>query len=201
LFTWTESIAISNIIRLEEGSVFPLWEGDFLVGTFKKALFHFRVVNDRVVFMERLPISGTTGRIRDLLQDQRGRIVLYLDDHSVIFLSPRDVDAGGAEQPRTNREMLGETILSKCAACHQIAKGGGNAIGPNLFGVVGRRIAGVDDYDYSTALSSLTGSWTRERLDAYLADPQQFAPGTSMAFSLQSPIEREAVLNYLEQRQ
>ncbi len=108
---------------------------------------------------------------------------------------------GGAEHAKTKREMLGETILSKCAACHRFDEKAGNAIGPNLFGVVGRHIAGIDDYDYSAALSSLTGRWTRERLDAYLADPQQFAPGTSMEFTLPNPTEREAVLNYLEQRQ
>ena len=35
----------------------------------------------------------------------------------------------------------GKTIFGRCAVCHTTNKGGGNGLGPNLFGVVGRKAA------------------------------------------------------------
>ena len=40
----------------------------------------------------------------------------------------------------------GEKVFKKCAACHSIAKGGGNKIGPALWGVLGRQAGSVSDY-------------------------------------------------------
>ena len=40
----------------------------------------------------------------------------------------------------------GAKVFKKCAACHSIAQGGGNKIGPALWGVLGRKAGGVVDY-------------------------------------------------------
>ena len=48
----------------------------------------------------------------------------------------------------------GEVIFKKCAACHSIAKGGSNKIGPALYNVVGRKVGSVANYKYSKALAS-----------------------------------------------
>ena len=45
----------------------------------------------------------------------------------------------------------GEKVFKKCAACHSIAKGGKNKIGPALYNVVGRQVGGVNDYKYYKA--------------------------------------------------
>ena len=34
----------------------------------------------------------------------------------------------------------GETVFKKCSACHMIASDGKNMIGPNLWGVIGRKL-------------------------------------------------------------
>ena len=39
----------------------------------------------------------------------------------------------------------GAVIFKKCAACHSIAKGGGNKIGPALWGTLGRKAGTVPD--------------------------------------------------------
>ena len=36
--------------------------------------------------------------------------------------------------------LMEKKIFKKCAACHSIAKGGGNKIGPALWGVLGRQV-------------------------------------------------------------
>ena len=46
--------------------------------------------------------------------------------------------------------------------------------------LIGRRIEEVDGWNSSDALRSLDGVWTRDSLARFLADPQGFAPGTTM---------------------
>jgi cytochrome c len=35
--------------------------------------------------------------------------------------------------------VKGKNVYKRCAVCHTDDKGGGDALGPNLFGVVGRK--------------------------------------------------------------
>lgn len=91
----------------------------------------------------------------------------------------------------------GKQIARKCLACHSFEPGGPNKVGPNLAGVVGADIASKD-YAYSDALKSKEGTWTYQNLDAFLAAPKGWAPGTKMAFpGLKKPEERAAVIAYL----
>ncbi len=77
--------------------------------------------------------------------------------------------------------------------------GTAHGIGPDLWGVVGRRIATGRDYRYSEALKAIPGTWSEERLDAFLADPQSFAPGTSMqSEGLSDPTSRAKLIEYLK---
>ena len=48
----------------------------------------------------------------------------------------------------------GEKVFKKCSACHMIASGGKNMIGPNLWGVIGAKTARISDYKYSKALAA-----------------------------------------------
>ena len=65
----------------------------------------------------------------------------------------------------------GEKVFKKCAACHSIAKGGKNNIGPALYNVVGREVGAVNDYKYSKALTAYGKAWTFEELNGYLLKP------------------------------
>ena len=77
----------------------------------------------------------------------------------------------------------GQLAGELCSACHGFDKGGAAQVGPNLYGVGGRAVAVVADYEYSTALKQAGGRWTPARLDAWLTKPQGFAPGTKMGFA------------------
>lgn len=76
----------------------------------------------------------------------------------------------------------GATIFSKCKACHKADKGGPNAVGPNLFGVVGRPLASHEGFNYSEAMKSAGGNWTPEHLAAFIHSPKTAVPGTKMLF-------------------
>ena len=94
----------------------------------------------------------------------------------------------------------GEKVFKKCAACHSIAKGGKNAIGPALYNVVSRKIGSVNDYKYSKALSEYGKEWTFEELNGYLIKPAKWIKGTKMAFAgLRKEKDRASVILYLNQ--
>tara|TARA_B100001093_G_scaffold513798_1_gene586451 strand:- start:753 stop:1292 length:540 start_codon:yes stop_codon:yes gene_type:complete len=96
--------------------------------------------------------------------------------------------------------VIGEKVFKKCAACHSIAKGGKNNIGPALYNVIGRKVGAVEDYKYSKALASYDKEWTLEELNGYLIKPAKWIKGTKMAFAgLRKEKDRASVIKYLNQ--
>ena len=93
----------------------------------------------------------------------------------------------------------GEAVFAKCTACHTIAQGGADGIGPNLWGVLGKPIGKhAAGFAYSSALSGHGGDWTYENMDAWLTSPKAFANGTKMSFAgLSKPEDRANVMEYL----
>ncbi|HEX3665511.1 MAG TPA: c-type cytochrome [Rhizomicrobium sp.] len=74
----------------------------------------------------------------------------------------------------------GSALYSRCYICHSNTKGASNRMGPNLFGVIGRKAGTYPGFDYSPAMKKAGFVWTVAKLDAYLADPQKIVPGNNM---------------------
>lgn len=92
----------------------------------------------------------------------------------------------------------GKKLMKRCAACHGIAEGGPNKVGPNLWGVVGADIASHEGFSYSKALTAVEGEWSYEALDAFLTKPKEFSPGTKMTFAgLKKPGDRANIIGFL----
>ena len=92
----------------------------------------------------------------------------------------------------------GEKVFKKCTACHVVAKGGKNKIGPVLYGVLGRQSAAISDYKYSKALVAHGKKWSYGEMNAYLLKPQAHIKGTKMAFAgLKSEKDRASVILYM----
>lgn len=95
----------------------------------------------------------------------------------------------------------GAEVFKKCTACHTIAQGGANGIGPNLWATVGEGIAeGKGGYAFSDALKTAGGGnkWDFAQLNTWLTSPRGYANGTKMTFAgLTDAKDRADVILYL----
>lgn len=110
-------------------------------------------------------------------------------------------DGGGSNAEITGDAAAGETVYRKCMACHDVGEGARNKVGPELNGIVGREIAAVEGFNYSSALAEMGEegkTWTPEELSAFIKAPREYAPGTKMAFpGLKDEADRNDLIAYL----
>jgi cytochrome c len=69
----------------------------------------------------------------------------------------------------------GETYI-----CGHVVREGDNRLGPNLYKVVGRKAGSLPDYAFSSAMKEPGFVWDEEKLDRFIANPDQVVPGNSM---------------------
>jgi len=94
----------------------------------------------------------------------------------------------------------GAKVFKKCAACHSISQGGGNKIGPALWGVLGRKAGSISDYKYSKAMVAYAKPWSFEEMDGFLIKPKDWIKGTKMSFAgLKNAKDRAAVILYMNE--
>jgi len=76
----------------------------------------------------------------------------------------------------------GTAELQKCKICHSLDKGGANRVGPNLYGVFGRKAGTVSGFNYSDAMKNSGIVWDDDSLAKFLTNPQEAMPGNHMSF-------------------
>ena len=99
-----------------------------------------------------------------------------------------------AGNPETGRK-----VFKKCAVCHQAEKNAGKKVGPNLWGIVGRKKGTIEGFKFSAALKNAGGTWKEADLDGYIESPKKFLPGSRMAFAgLRKAQARADLIAYLK---
>jgi cytochrome c len=100
-----------------------------------------------------------------------------------------------ADPPALTR---GRILFLHCASCHDISAAASPKIGPSLWHIIDRPVAGLEGFRYSTALKTQDFRWDRVHLDRWLADPGAMVPGTSMPFGgIGDPADRQALIDFL----
>ena len=74
----------------------------------------------------------------------------------------------------------GATAFIRCRVCHTVERGEPNRVGPNLFGVVGRKAATVAGFNYSDPMKNSNITWDDAALNRYIQDPPGTIPGNKM---------------------
>jgi cytochrome c2 len=186
-FAWVPSLGVSNLIGVEK-DLFPVWKGDLLVSSLGyKRIYRLRIRNNRVEYEEPIEIGM---RIRDIVEGSDGRIVLWADDDDAI-ISIRPMTGEGGEV----------AFATNCSGCHKVSDGTSHRIGPDLWGVLGRKPGSAPGFaDYSGAMKARGGVWTAEQLDQFIKNPQAAVPGTAMEFSgVSDDATRAKIIDFLKQ--
>lgn len=96
---------------------------------------------------------------------------------------------------------MGEKTFRKCQSCHAVGEGAKNKSGPQLNGLLGRTIGGVEDFKYSNVFQEAAAEgrvWDEESLSGFLGGPKAYFKGTRMSFAgLKSDEDIAAVIAYL----
>lgn len=107
-----------------------------------------------------------------------------------------------AEALQADNLQRGRRVFARCAACHSAAKGGGNRLGPNLWGINGRPVASAAGFSYSAAMQAFANkqkNWDLAALDRFLTAPAKIVPGTLMFYpGVKDMQERADLLLYLQ---
>jgi cytochrome c len=93
-----------------------------------------------------------------------------------------------------------QAFNNACRTCHMV-KEGDNRLGPNLHKVVGRKAGSLPDYGFSSAMKEAGFVWDEEKLDRFMANPDEVVPGNSMKpyGGLASGEDRKKIIAFLAQ--
>lgn len=163
------------------------WEGDILVGGFNGGLYRVHNGERDGIVIEEIPMGDI--RLRDMDRLADGRIVIWTDDRRIIYLTNdtrqtrTDVllsQISALDDPALKASV--DEMSENCLRCHGLEDGEILA-GPSLHGICGKA-PGSTGYDgYSGALSAVGAPWSVDSLARFIANPNEVAPGTSMAWS------------------
>jgi cytochrome c len=93
-----------------------------------------------------------------------------------------------------------QAFNNACRTCH-IVREGDNRLGPNLHKIVGRKAGSLPDYAFSSAMKEAGFVWDEEKLDRFMANPDEVVPGNSMKpyGGLPSSDDRKKIIAFLAQ--
>ena len=147
------------------------------INKFADSIFHVEKLKQSAYKVEGVELASSTETKTEIKE------VVQLDIKEILALGD---------------ETHGKKVFKKCSACHIVAKGGKNLIGPALYGVVGRASASMPDYAYSSALKTHGKDWNFKELNAFLLKPRSYIKGTKMAYAgLRKDKDRASVILYL----
>ena len=88
-----------------------------------------------------------------------------------------------------------QRVFNKCITCHTFDDSGNHLVGPNLYGLDGRKAGSVEGFKASKWIRESGVTWNAETLDAFLLDPPGYIKRNRMAFAgLKKDEDRAAVI-------
>jgi cytochrome c len=94
----------------------------------------------------------------------------------------------------------GAALFNRCRGCHSLDPAATVMAGPSLAGLIGRKVAGDEKFDYSPVLQHARDEgrvWTLEALEKFIADPEAMFPGTWMSRVPMAAAERQSLARFI----
>ncbi len=93
----------------------------------------------------------------------------------------------------------GEAAAKACTTCHTLAKGEADKpTGPNLAGIVGRKMGSTGFAGYSDGMKAKGDNWSYESLNAFITSPKALFPNTRMTYpGERDPARRADIIAFL----
>jgi cytochrome c len=92
-------------------------------------------------------------------------------------------------------------LFAPCRACHSLDPAERGLPGPNLAGLIGRKVGGDTAFDYSPVLRKARDEglrWDAGRLESFLADPAEMFPGLWMSMrGIEDAADRRSLVRFL----
>jgi cytochrome c len=144
-----------------------------------------------------LLVRPTSSRRDARLLHGRTFLIGALGGLACMLLSPSALP----QAPQGTEGVSGQQAFNNaCRTCH-IMREGDNRLGPNLHKIVGRKAGSLPDYGFSSAMKEAGFVWDEEKLDRFIANPDEVVPGNSMKpyGGLSSSEDRKKIIAFLAQ--
>ena len=133
---------------------------------------------------------------RDARTQSRSRILLVgaLSVMAFVLSSP-------PTSSHAVEDASGELAFNNaCRTCH-VVREGDNRLGPNLHKIIGRKAGSLPNYAFSSAMKEADFVWDEEKLDRFMANPDEVVPGNNMKpyGGLSSSEDRKKIIAFLAQ--
>jgi cytochrome c len=143
--------------------------------------------------------ARSTSRRQDGRVRHRDRLLLISTLSAMAFMLP--LPSALPQVSQGTEDVSGQQAFNNaCRTCHMV-KEGDNRLGPNLHKVVGRKAGSLPDYGFSSAMKEAGFVWDEQKLDRFIANPDEVVPGNSMKpyGGLSSSDDRKTIIAYLAQ--
>jgi cytochrome c len=127
----------------------------------------------------------------------RAFLIMAVSGMAYVLSSPSAL----AQASQGTEDVSGQQAFNNaCRTCH-IVREGDNRLGPNLHKIVGRKAGSLPDYTFSSAMKEADFVWDEQKLDRFIANPDEIVPGNRMKpyGGLSSSDERKKIIAYLAQ--
>jgi len=153
----------------------------------------------KLLQFQTLLISLKFGRLEGACPQRTGwvRSLVALGGMTCTLLSPSYAQEQVGQ--RVNAASGQQVFNNACRTCHT-TKEGENRLGPHLYKIIGRKTGSLPDYDYSSALKSADFVWDEEKLQRFIANPDELVPGNRMKpySGLASTDDRARIVSFLQ---
>lgn len=103
-----------------------------------------------------------------------------------------------AAAPGASAAPARPATFAACAMCHKTENGAPNGLGPNLFGIGGKKAGVVPGFNFSPAMKQSKGVWDKQKLTAFIIAPRSVVPGTTMSYAgMKDPAAAARIADYI----